>query len=316
MTLRLLRLLAARGRDSAAICRKAGVSADEVGNPLARVPYQVADRLLEACVEELGTRGFALQLSRTTDPDTYDAAGLLLMSSATFGEGLEHALGYQRLWADGQRFAFERTPRGGSLRFRHPGTSPVACAVLAELAFLEVMLAARALVTPQARPLSVCFTHTAPTADPLELAQGLGVEAVFGARQNELVLAKDLLAEPVRPPEGALRRSFELLANRALAALPASASTAARLEAVLGEGSFKMSLTAAAAYLRVPERSLQRQLRSEGTSWTELVDVARRKRVQELSVRGVAEKELSYLVGFADPSALARARRRWSLPRL
>jgi len=34
--------------------------------------------------------------------------------------------------------------------------------------------------------------------------------------------------------------------------------------------------------------------------------------VAELSLRPMLEKELVYLVGFADPSALARARKRWT----
>lgn len=101
---------------------------------------------------------------------------------------------------------------------------------------------------------------------------------------------------------------FDLLARRALAALPQVTSLAARLEVLLCEDSFKLSLEAAAAYLR----TLQRQLRNEGTSWTELVDSARRKRVRELELRALPEKEIAYLVGYSDPSALARARRRWA----
>jgi AraC-like DNA-binding protein len=73
-----------------------------------------------------------------------------------------------------------------------------------------------------------------------------------------------------------------------------------------------MSLDAAAAYLRMPARTLQRKLRSEGSSWTALVDSVRRKRVRELELRAIPEKEIAYLVGYSDPSALARARRRWS----
>jgi AraC-like DNA-binding protein len=312
MTARLVKLVAARGLDPAAICSKAGVSLDEVSNPLARVPYRLADALLDACVDALGTQRFALELSRFADAETYDAAGLVLMTSGSFGEGLERAFAYQRLWADGERFSFERTRAGGVLRFQHPGPSSRARAILAELAFIETMTAARVLVAPEARPVAVRFTHPAATGDASELGEALGTKPTFGAAHNELALAQELVTAQVRAPEGAVAAMFDLLARRALAALSQVTSLAARLEVLLREDSFKLTLEAAAAYLRMPPRTLQRQLRSEGTSWTELVDAARRKRVRELELRALPEKEIAYLVGYSDPSALARARRRWA----
>lgn len=312
MTMRLVRMVSAHGTDAAAVCLRAGVSLDEVSNPHARVPYRFADALLEACVEALGTESFALDLSRFADAETYDAAGLVLMTSATFGEGLERAFGYQRLWADGERFTFERTRAGGVLRFRHPGPSRIARAVFAELAFLETMIAARALVAPSACPVAARFSHPAATGNAAALEQSLGVAPTFGGAHNELLLAKELVTAAVRAPEGAVATVFDLLARRALAALPAVASLSGRLEVLLREDLFKMSLEAMAAYLRMPARTLQRQLRSEGTSFTELVDTARQRRVRELELGGFPEKEIAYLVGYSDPSALNRARRRWS----
>ena len=305
-------MVAARGIDPAVVCLNAGVSLDEVSNPLARVPYRLADALLDACVELLGIGSFALDLSRFADAETYDAAGLVLMTSATLGEGLERAFAYQRLWADGERFTFARTRDGGVLRFAHPGPSSTARAILAELAFLETMIAARALVAPEARPVAARFAHDAASGNEAELADALGVTPTFGAPQNELLLARELVAANVRAPEGAVAAVFDLLARRALAALPQVASLSARLQVLLCEDLFKLSLATAAAYLRMPARTLQRQLRSEGTSWTELVDSARRKRVRELELYALSEKEVAYLLGYSDPSSLARARRRWA----
>lgn len=312
MTLRLVRMAAARGRDPAAICSKAGVSLEEVSNPLARIPYRLADALLEACVEALGAEGFVLTLARIADAETYDAAGLVMMTSPTFGEGLERALGYQRLWADGERFTLERTEAGAVLRFQHPGPSPEARAVLAELAFVETMTAARGLAVSNAAPSRVRFSHAAATGGVAALANALGATPTFGAPHNELWLPLELWVAEVRAPDGAVAAVFDLLAQRALAALPAMASLASRVERLLHEDLSRMSIDAAAASLRMPTRTLQRQLRCEGTSWTELVDAARRRRVRELELRALPEKEIAYLVGYADPSALARARRRWA----
>ena len=148
----------------------------------------------------------------------------------------------------------------------------------------------------------------------MKLAEALGVTPSFGAAQNELVLAPELVAAAIHAPEGAIRAFFDLLARRSLSALPEVASFSARLEALLHESLFKASLEEAAGFLSMPMRTLQRQLRREGTSWTELVDSARRRRIRELELRALSEKEIAYLAGYSDPSALARARKRWSEP--
>ncbi len=313
MTMRLVRMLAAHGIDAGAVCESAKVSLDEVSNPLSRVPFDLADALLDACVEELGPDRFVVELAKIVDPETYDAAGLVLISSPTFGEGLERALAYQRLWADGERFRYERHRSGGVLRFRHPGPSRTAAAILAEVAFLETTIALRTLIGPNARPLRIDFAHANATGDADELATALGIKPSFGSGENIMVFDLATVTAPTRPPEGALAMAFELLARRALGALPTAASVSARLEALLREDIFTMTLDAAAEHLRMPPRTLQRHLQREGTSWTGLVDAARRKRVRELGLRAVPDKEIAFLVGYADPSALARARRRWKI---
>jgi AraC-like DNA-binding protein len=314
MTARLVRLLERRGRDARAVCGLARISLEEVTSPSARVPYGVADRLLEACAEELGASGLSIAIAGVFDENTYDAAGLMLMSSATFGEGLERAFAYQRLWGDGERFTLVRDGGFGIVRFRHPGPSPLARAVLSELALVETMFAARMLVDPHARAASVRFAHEPLSPRCSALAHSFGADPVFGAPESELVLDEGFLRAPIRVPEGAIARAMEVLAKRALADLPESASLAGRVRAICRDdpNAFSLDVPAVAQRLHMSARTLQRRLHAEGTSWAELVDDLRRKRAKELTLRGASEKEISFLLGFSDTSALLRARARWT----
>lgn len=316
MTARLVRLLEMRGHDAAALCRSANVSVEEVVHPSARIPYRVADALLEACAEVLGAGDLSIALAGVFDRQTYDAAGLVLISSSTFGEGLERALAYQRLWGDGERFTLRRDARGGVLRFRHPGPSVVAGAVLAELALLETISAARALVDPAARAVAARLAH-APLAPPAALAKMFGVEPTFRAAENELVLDRTLLDAPIRVSNEALRQALEMLAQQALEKLPPSATLAVRVRAICTDDPKGLSLRVAevARRLHMSARTLQRRLRAEGTSLDDLIDDMRRERANELARCGATEKEITFLIGFADPSALTRARARWSSPK-
>jgi len=280
------------------------------------VPAVSLKQQLEACAAELGSAGLSLAIASVVDVDTYDAAGLLLLSSPTFGEGLARAFAYQRLWADGERFVLERHGDEARLRFRHPGSSALARAVFAELAFLETMGAARALADPAAAARGVSFEH-APLGAVDRLAQALGAAPVFRAASSSLTLPGSLLDAPIVVPDGTLAGAHDLLARRAVAELPSSTDVRGRVRAVIkaDPAALAWSLPELAGRLRTSARTLQRQLAAEGTSWADLVDEERRRSASALGLRGVSEKEIAFLVGFADPSALARARARWHLKR-
>ena len=60
-------------------------------------------------------------------------------------------------------------------------------------------------------------------------------------------------------------------------------------------------------------RTLQRRLAREGTSFSALVDDARRRRaLDDIAGGGVPIAEIAGTLGYASPSALTRAVRRWS----
>jgi len=67
-----------------------------------------------------------------------------------------------------------------------------------------------------------------------------------------------------------------------------------------------------AAHLMMSERTLQRRLAEEGTSFTTLVDETRRELArQSLSTGELSLKMLSFQLGFSEPSAFYRACKRW-----
>lgn len=67
-----------------------------------------------------------------------------------------------------------------------------------------------------------------------------------------------------------------------------------------------------AAALRMSERTLQRRLAEEGTHFQELVDATRRELAQQYLWAGrLSPKEMSFELGFADPSNFYRACKRW-----
>lgn len=67
-----------------------------------------------------------------------------------------------------------------------------------------------------------------------------------------------------------------------------------------------------AEILCVSERTLQRRLSEEGTSFAEIVDAVRRERAERMLARGfLTVTQMACELGFSDPSNFYRACKRW-----
>ena len=72
-------------------------------------------------------------------------------------------------------------------------------------------------------------------------------------------------------------------------------------------------LSEVASALAMSERSIQRGLRDEDTSYRQLVDEVRKDlALQHLGRPGTSATDVAFLLGFSEPSAFTRAFRRWT----
>ena len=281
-----------------------------------RVSYEDVDRLLGNIAVEAPPHELGLELAAVRDDEAYGVAGLVLLVSGTYRQGLIRSIDYQRLWGDGERFLISRDTGPLGVAFTHPGKSSLARAVFAECALAEVLAGARYLVDEGARPLRVEFAH-APLGDTAPLAKHFGVTPQFEQPQNRIVLSEELVDRPIHVLRDLLSSAIQTQCERALRALPEPLDFIGRVRAALreslDENPVSTSLSQLSQRLRTSSRSLQRSLRLEGKSFQELIDEERRAIAEEMLERGAPLKEAALRVGYADPSALARARRRWTL---
>ncbi len=119
-----------------------------------------------------------------------------------------------------------------------------------------------------------------------------------------------VMALPANPPL-ASGSGAPVLASLAKAEPPTfSAKVQALLASLLPKG--PPHRDDVAAQLMMSERTLQRRLAEEGTSFTNLVDDTRRELArQSLSCGELSLKMLSFQLGFSEPSAFYRACKRW-----
>jgi AraC-like DNA-binding protein len=135
----------------------------------------------------------------------------------------------------------------------------------------------------------------------------------FNAPVNALLFARTDVALPLPTAHPELTEVHERIASEHLQRLD-PAQTCHRVRAVivrhLPDGEPRRPKIA--TILGMSERTLQRRLADEGTSFQRVLDDTRRELAQHyLGQRNVSLADIAYLLGFTDQSSFFRGARRW-----
>jgi AraC-like DNA-binding protein len=248
----------------------------------------------------LGVVGYVMQHA----PDVRAALHCLERFNGLLGEGVGPRL----------------TERGGDLVLHR--VEPPRIARLLSLS-IAVPLGTATLVRALAglRPdepvaVEVAFQHPPFPAPALaSLSHALASPLRFNESEMRFVIPRAVFERPLPAPDPGLFGYLERHAEALQARVAASTSLAARvrelLAARLRDGEPDQSSIAQA--LAVTERTLQRRLQDEGTTFAALLDEVRRDLGRMyLSDPKLAIFEVAFLLGYSEPSAFNRAFRRWT----
>ncbi|APR82826.1 Transcriptional regulator, AraC family protein [Minicystis rosea] len=259
-----------------------------------------------------GDPTLALRIAEATPPGAFGIVEYVCRSAATLRDALAQWCRYLRILDDAVEVGLVDVGSQTALRVITESEAPAPASH--ELCFALVVQVARATL---ARPLSIVevrFTHRASEPQAARHRAFFGAPVRFGAPHTELVFDRDVLAAPLATADPNL---LEIL-------LPAAEQKRARpspqalltdqvrraLRAALCNDDAQLDMVA--KRLGLTGRSLQRRLRDEGTSFQMVRDEMRRELADRYLGEGLSFAEISFLLGFSEPSAFFRAFKRWT----
>jgi AraC-like DNA-binding protein len=183
----------------------------------------------------------------------------------------------------------------------------------------EVMLASlttflRGVGGPGFVPVAVRVPHPATSRTPA-LERFFGTPIQHEAGEVSLEVPTELLDRPLPGSDPVLaaylRKQVEAVVQQVDAPNAVSQECARRIAERLGAG--EPSQAFIAKQMGMSERTLQRRLQAEGSSFNELLEQARRTiACSYLADRKLAAYEVSFLLGYAEPATFFRAFKRWT----
>jgi len=262
------------------LLRQVGLDAAVLANPDHRVPITAICQLLQAAAEKANCPTFGLMMADTRQPFDYGIVELLLSHKRTLREVLLAAVQYRHLM--NEALAIHVETGGDKVVVREeivaaPGTSTRQATELA------VGLLARncvSLLGEHWKPWSVNFTHPAPE-DRRFHRQFFGCPVVFDSDFNGLVCTAADLDRPNPNADPELVKYAESLARPLNVSGPGSIVVDVRQTIHLLLPIEQATVEEVALHLHLSVRTMQRQLETAGTNFSNLVDDVR----QELAVR-------------------------------
>lgn len=297
------------GIDAVQVLRGAGLPEDLFQNDGAQLPIEQYFRFWNEVDKRAANPSFPILLGESISVEAFHPMIFAALCSPNFQTAAERIARYKRLIFP---MTMTATVEAEGLVLRKRWNNPAVPPSLAATELVLLTQIARIGTRERIEPLRVVgLQRFEPNSD---FAAYFGVPPTAG-NDPRIVFRPEDAQMPFVTASERLWKTFEPELQRRLAELDTKASARERLHAVLLEGlpAGEVSIDAAAARLGITPRTLQRRLRREGETFKGVVQATRTRLAQHyLQNTNLAYAEISFLLGFEEPSSFFRAYRSWT----
>ncbi len=304
-------LLGDAGLDPSNVLRRAELPGDLLHRHDGRLETADFFRFWNAIEAEADDPAFVVRLADAMSVEAFHPAWFAATCSPNLHVAARRIALYKRLVAP---IVIETASEDGGLfigvRWSDPTAGIPASFAATELAFMVRI--ARIATRTRLTPVSIESPH--------DLSGMAAVEDWFGARfersgRHGATFSTDDAQRPFVTENPELWATFEPELRRKLTELDAAASLADRVRAVLLESlpAGESAIDGVSRRLGLSPRTLQRKLKAADTSYRAIVNDTREQLARHyLRDPDLAYAEISFLVGFEEPSSFFRAFRAWT----
>jgi AraC-like DNA-binding protein len=299
--------------DPAPLFARAGIDMREATDPNARISTTRMQTLWGLAVDATGNPCLGLVAAHQFQPAALHGLGFAWLASDTLYDAFGRLVRYHRLINAAVDFRLEDSGDTIDLVIQVPQDLLAGVYASVDNAIASFLRMTRITACKHVMPVHVMLERPEPSCRG-EFEEMFGPSIEYGAPANRLCFDKALVTGhlPTALPE--LARMNDQTVIDYLARFDRDNITMqvrARIIEQLHDG--RPNQEAIAKTLHVSLRSLQRRLKDEATSFQELLDTIQ----HELALQYIRDSrrsigEITYLLGFSEPSNFTRAFKRWT----
>ncbi len=287
-----------------------GVKHSRIKDPDGWIPMASYVRLWELAIDATGDPALALHLRKKTGMRSIHFVVQLAMHCSTLVEALLHFNKYSSLLSETDKI--ELSDNGDLIKITYTNTSSNQVRWLPEHNFSFGIELGRSLVSGSYDPVSVRFQHADPGYKEV-YDEVFRAPVLFQQPENTLILQKKDLLKPITARDPYLQKVLTKYADLSMSKThkPESLQEKIKNYIITNLPNGETSLETAASIMNMARSTLYRQLKTEGTSFRDLLIETRQELAKKHLSNGMTNSQVAYLIGFSEPSAFQRAFKRW-----
>lgn len=306
-----LNVLAQHGYDTEAILSKCHITSDQladVSNRVTTEQYYTFNRYL---LEHTDLAGLGLLQGSAEKITDYGLIGNAVLSSDNLNMARQIVDKYRLLF--GPICEYHSELHDDHVAIVCQGIkAPLPTQWCVEGALAALASSIRQCLPEQATFLAVRLSYPAPDYANL-YEEVFGCPAYFSQERNELCYPRSLLEIPFASANAVLRELCLRECDKVLEGLKANNQLIEQVEAIIRSSTGAVpQFPLVAETLKMSPRTLHRRLTEEGTTYRKIVENLRKRLAKEyLTEAQLGQKEVAYLLGYAEPANFYHAFQRW-----
>jgi AraC-like DNA-binding protein len=298
--------------DPKPVFEQAGFDLARFSDPDNTLPFVPASRLLEHCAKTTGCAHLGFLLGERADPSSLGLPGFMLRTAPDVGAALKALTDHLDLHDQGGMVTL--VTKGGVTRFGYAIHLPGVAAAdqIYDLSITIACRIMRGLCGTGWYPAEVRLARR-PPPDPSSYRRFFRAPLRFNADVNALVFPARWLGKPLASADPLLHRHLEREAAELHSRQPTSLAGELRKLLRTAMAARKTGVSDIAEQLHLHERTLNRRLRQEGTTFRrELERVRYEVARQLLADTAMPLSKIAAALDYADSTAFSRAFKRWA----
>ena len=303
-----------RGIPTDRALKEAGLYRSQVRDPDKRIPFYKHALFMEIAAQRLDDPFFGLHLGTSIHPKQVGLLGYVTLNSATLGEAMKNMERYLRVLSEGAELKVEIHKDQVAVVSTIVDPDVSGHRQLTEFGLSGQLNACRALAAVPLVPVRVDF-RLPRTSELAEYKRVFGAPVRFGQAKNALWFKREVLDVPIRSADSGLLHILERYCRDILGRRPKNEDLVYQVRTLIADllPTGEPNIDTVARELSMSSRTLERRLRERDLTYRVVLDVLRHQlALCYLKDRRLGLAQITYLLGYSEPSAFNRAFRRWT----
>jgi len=309
----LFSYLTSQNVDIDTFLRSLSLDPESVKSPDSYIPIETYLLIQDEAANYIHDPYLGLHMGEFAEAGSWSILGYMMMNCKTLGEAFEKSARYHRIIGNLIEGKAHLKFNKIKVTLETPPHAPTMSRHCYESTISSTVHLMRTLTGKDIKPLEVTFIYPEPDSSS-EYERIFQCPVLFGQKENSLTIDFNVIFLPILYANPEMLRYFENYAQDFLVDIDRQNEYARTVTKIIlskldDEG---LSIKKVAKEMSVSVRTLQNRLKEEGVVFSELLTDTRQKLAKKYLQENYSVEQITYLLGFSEPSVFRKAFKKWS----